>query len=197
MHWFRRKLVFSGRGYIWRYYRWLNRQQLKMFTRIRLIRVWARTLIFWRRFASSNLFRWYFGLEWIAMWWWRASTAWVRLMRYNAQLHLRIATDILDQRWLHHMFLNIVRIKWTVDLRRMIFKSIIPTTIRYIFLFQIRLTVRLTQDIAVLPVESLIRTTLDFSIWICKSVGVQELLVRLLLVSPTFVVFWNKVCRPF
>lgn len=197
MHWFRRKLVFSGRGYIWRYYRWLNGQQLKMFTRIRLIRVWARTLIFWRRFASSNLFRRYFGLEWIAMRWWRASTAWVRLMRYNAQLHLRIATDILDQRWLHHMFLNIVRIKWTVDLRPMIFKSIIPTTIRYIFLFQIRLTVRLTQDIAVLPVESLIRTTLDFSIWICKSVGVQELLVRLLLVSTTFIVFWNKMCRPF
>lgn len=164
-----------------------------MFTRA--IRIWTRTLIFWWWFTSSHpRFRRYLSLEWIAMWWWRASTAWVRLMWYYAQLSIATA-DILDQGWLH-VFLDIVWVKWTVYLWTVIFESVISTAISDIFLFQIRLTIRLTQDIAVLPIESLIRATLNFPIWICKSiVGIQELLVRLLLVT-TFIIFWDKVCRP-
>ena len=163
-----------------------------MFTRT--IRIWTRTLIFWWRFTPSHRFRRYLSLEWITMCWWRASTAWVRLMRYYTQLSIATA-DILDQGWLH-VFLDIIRIKWTVYLWTVIFKSVISTAIRNIFLFQIRLTIGLTQDVAVLPIKSLIRATLDFSIWICKSiVGIFELLVSLLLVPAFIVVLGSKVCR--
>ena len=161
-----------------------------MFTRT--IRIWTRALIFWWRFAPSHRFRRYLSLEGIAMWWWRAPTAWVRLMRYYTQLSIT-TTKILDQRWLH-VLLYIIGIKWTIYLWTMIFKSVIPTTIRYVFLFQIGLTIKLTQEITVLPIESLISTTHYLSIWICKSiVRIQELLIWLLLVT-TFIIFCGKVC---
>ena len=80
----------------------------------------------------------------------------------------------------------------------MIFKSVVSTAIRYVFLFHVGLTIRLTKDIAVLPIESLICTTLDFSIRICERiVGIYEFLIRLLLISTFIVIFVRKVCIPF
>ena len=114
-------------------------------------------------------------------------------MRYYTQL--LSGCNVLYQWWLH-VFLGVVGIEWTIYLWAVIFKSIVATAIRDIFLFHIRLTIWLAQNVAILPIESLICAALNFAVWICESiVRIQQLLIGFLLIS-TFVIFCS-VSWPF